>query len=141
MLHEAIANTRVGCLVNHKLGVGRPTNPPYKLGETLEAADAVEENLVLEQEKPLGDDRMECLKRMFADDSFIMDPWFMRFQRDALAMSLAGDAAPFEPVARQALRTESRQTFSEADIDYILAGFPTLPAFDDAAPVVPVAAG
>ena len=66
----------------------------------------------------------------------MLGPWFMRFQRDAMALSLAGDAARFEPVAREALRTESRQTLSEADIDYILAGFPTLPTFDDAAPAL-----
>ncbi len=66
----------------------------------------------------------------------MLGPWFMRFQRDAMALTLAGDAAPFEPVARQALRTESRQTLSEADIDHILAGFATLPTFDDAAPAL-----
>ena len=66
----------------------------------------------------------------------MVDPWFMRFQRDAMALSLAGDAAPFEAVARQALRTESRQTLSEADIDYILAGFTSLPTFDDAVPAL-----
>ena len=63
-------------------------------------------------------------------------PWFMRFQRDAMALSLAGDAAPFEPVAREALRTESQQTLSEDDIDYILAGFASLPTFDDALPAM-----
>ena len=66
----------------------------------------------------------------------MLGPWFLRFQRDAMALSLAGDAAPFEPVARQALRTESKQTLSEADIDYILAGFASLPTFDDAAPAL-----
>ena len=35
----------------------------------------------------------------------LLGPWFMRFQRDAMALTLAGDAAPCEPVARQALRT------------------------------------
>jgi len=66
----------------------------------------------------------------------MLGPWFMRFQRDAMALSLAGDALPFEPVARQALRTESRQTLSEADIDYILAGLTSLPTFDDVAPAL-----
>lgn len=68
----------------------------------------------------------------------LLGPWSMRFQRDAMALTLAGDAAPFEPVARQALRTETRQALSEADIDYVLAGFATLPAFDDAAPALQV---
>lgn len=66
----------------------------------------------------------------------LLGPWFMRFQRDAMALTLAGDAAPFEPVARQALRTETQHTVTEADIDYVLAGFATLPAFDDAAPAL-----
>ena len=46
----------------------------------------------------------------------LLGPWFMRFQRDAMALTLAGDAAPFEPVARQALRTETRHMLSEAEI-------------------------
>ena len=66
----------------------------------------------------------------------MLGPWFMRFQRDAMALSLAGDAAPFDAVARQALRTESLQTLSEEDIDHILAGFSALPTFDDAAPAL-----
>jgi 2-haloacid dehalogenase len=66
----------------------------------------------------------------------LLGPWFMRFQRDALALSLAGDFAPFEPVARQALRTETRHTLSETGIDHVLEGFATLPAFDDAAPAL-----
>ncbi len=65
-----------------------------------------------------------------------LGPWFMRFQRDAMALTLAGDAAPFEPVARQALRTEARGKLSEADIDYVLDGFATLPAFDDVPPAL-----
>jgi len=66
----------------------------------------------------------------------LLGPWFMRFQRDAMALTLSGDAAPFEPVARQALRTETQHTLSEADIDYILAGFATLPTFGDATPAL-----
>ena len=66
----------------------------------------------------------------------LLGPWFMRFQRDAMALTLAGDTAPFEPVARQALRTETQHMLSEADIDYVLEGFATLPAFDDAAPAL-----
>lgn len=66
----------------------------------------------------------------------LLGPWFMRFQRDAMALTLAGDAAPFEPVARQALRTETQHTLSEAGIDHVLAGFAALPAFDDAVPAL-----
>src|SRR6056297_201988 len=53
----------------------------------------------------------------------LLEPWFMRFQRDAMALTLAGDDAPFEPVAREAMRTETRQRMSEADIGYVLEGF------------------
>jgi len=66
----------------------------------------------------------------------LLEPWFMRFQRDAMALTLAGDDAPFEPVARETLRTETRHRLSEADIDYVLAGFARLPTFDDAAPAL-----
>lgn len=66
----------------------------------------------------------------------VLGPWFMRFQRDAMALTLAGDQAPFEPVARQALRTETKHTLSESEIEHVLAGFATLPTFDDAAPAL-----
>lgn len=66
----------------------------------------------------------------------LLGPWFMRFQRDAMALSLAGDPAPFDLVARQALRTESRQDLKDGDIDYVLDGFAALPAFADAAPAL-----
>lgn len=66
----------------------------------------------------------------------VLGPWFMRFQRDAMALTLAGDKAPFEPVARQALRTETKHRLSETEIEHVLAGFATLPTFDDAAPAL-----
>ncbi|MFC4258550.1 HAD-IA family hydrolase [Marinobacter lacisalsi] len=66
----------------------------------------------------------------------VLGPWFMRFQRDAMAMTLAGDAAPFEPFARQALRTETQHALSEREIDYVVDGFATLPTFDDARPAL-----
>jgi len=66
----------------------------------------------------------------------ILEPWFLRFQRDAMALTLAGDKAPFEAVAQESLRTETKQTLSEQDIEYVVEGFSTLPAFDDAAPAL-----
>ncbi|MBS3804833.1 MAG: HAD-IA family hydrolase [Oleiphilaceae bacterium] len=66
----------------------------------------------------------------------VLGPWFMRFQRDAMALTLAGDKAPFMQVARQALRIETEQRLSDADIEHVLAGFATLPTFDDAAPAL-----
>lgn len=65
-----------------------------------------------------------------------LGPWFMRFQRDAMALTLAGDFAAFTPVARQALRTETQHTITEAAIEYVLEGFAELPAFPDAVPAL-----
>ncbi|SFE12152.1 2-haloacid dehalogenase [Actinopolyspora alba] len=66
----------------------------------------------------------------------MLHPWFLRFQRDALALALSGEFASFPAVARQALRTESEHTASEADIDHVLDGFAQLPAHPDAEPAL-----
>ncbi|MBE1514432.1 haloacid dehalogenase type II [Nesterenkonia halotolerans] len=68
--------------------------------------------------------------------SSALGSFFMRFQRDAMALSLAGDNADFTRTARQALRTETQQTMSDDDIDYVLDGFSAMPAFPDAAPAL-----
>lgn len=68
--------------------------------------------------------------------AIILQPWFLRFQRDAMALTLAGDTAPFEAVARESLRTETKHTLSERDIEYVIEGFAILPTFDDAAPAL-----
>lgn len=65
-----------------------------------------------------------------------LQPWFLRFQRDAMALTLAGDTAPFEPLARESLRTETHYALSERDIEYVVEGFSTLPTFDDAVPAL-----
>lgn len=66
----------------------------------------------------------------------LLEPWFMRFQRDAMALTLAGDEAPFEAVAREALLVETQYRVTEADIDHVIAGFATMPTFDDAEPAL-----
>ncbi|OLT22120.1 haloacid dehalogenase, type II [Ornithinimicrobium sp. CNJ-824] len=66
----------------------------------------------------------------------VLGPFFMRFQRDAMALTLAGEFADFTATARQALRTETRQTMSEDAIDHVLRGFAEVPAFPDAAPAL-----
>ncbi|MBS3745777.1 MAG: HAD hydrolase-like protein [Wenzhouxiangellaceae bacterium] len=66
----------------------------------------------------------------------VLQPWFLRFQRDAMALTLAGDPAPFEPLARESLGTETKYTLSERDIEYVVEGFSKLPTFDDAAPAL-----
>lgn len=68
----------------------------------------------------------------------VLGPFFMRFQRDAMALTLAGDVADFTATARQALRTETQQGMSEEAIAHVLDGFATLPAFPDAAPALRV---
>ncbi|GAA0842791.1 hypothetical protein GCM10009113_11560 [Marinobacter szutsaonensis] len=66
----------------------------------------------------------------------VLQPWFLRFQRDAMALTLAGDTAPFDDLARESLRTETKYTLSERDIEYVVEGFSTLPTFDDAVPAL-----
>ncbi|WP_019812121.1 haloacid dehalogenase type II [Saccharomonospora halophila] len=66
----------------------------------------------------------------------LLQPWFLRFQRDAMALTLAGDFGTFESVARQALRTDTQHTATEEDIDHVLAGFGQLPAHPDAEPAL-----
>lgn len=66
----------------------------------------------------------------------VLGPFFMRFQRDAMALILAGDEADFTATARQSLDVETRQTMSAEDIDHVLEGFATVPAFPDALPAL-----
>lgn len=66
----------------------------------------------------------------------VLGPFFMRFQRDAMALTLAGDVADFTATARQALRTETEQAMSDDEIAYVLEGFAKVPAFPDAAPAL-----
>ncbi|GAA4880224.1 haloacid dehalogenase type II [Actinomycetospora straminea] len=66
----------------------------------------------------------------------VLGPWFMRFQRDAMALTLAGDVAPFDAVARDALRVESGRTMNRTEIDHVLDGFAELPTFPDAEPAL-----
>lgn len=63
-------------------------------------------------------------------------PWFFRVQRDSMALALSGDVGDFLAVARQALRTDTGHTASEADIDHVLAGFGALGAHPDAEPAM-----
>lgn len=66
----------------------------------------------------------------------LLQPWFMRFQRDSMALTLSGDFGAFYPMARQALRTDTGHTASEADIGHVLEGFGELPAHPDAEPAL-----
>lgn len=66
----------------------------------------------------------------------LLHPWFLRVQRDCMALALSGDFVPFDVVARQALRVDSGHTASERQIDHLLEGFAELPAYDDAEPAL-----
>ncbi|TDD01348.1 haloacid dehalogenase type II [Saccharopolyspora terrae] len=66
----------------------------------------------------------------------LLHPWFMRFQRDSMALALSGDFQTFESVARQALRTDTGHTATEEDIDYVLDGFRRMPTHVDAEPAL-----
>ncbi|MES1938209.1 haloacid dehalogenase type II [Salinisphaera hydrothermalis] len=66
----------------------------------------------------------------------VLGPFFMRFQRDAMALTLAGDFPDFTATARQALRTETQQAMSEDEMAHVLEGFARVPAFPDAAPAL-----
>lgn len=66
----------------------------------------------------------------------VLGPFFMRFQRDAMALTLAGDNADFTATARQSLRVETQQAMSEDEIDHVLEGFAKVPAFPDALPAL-----
>lgn len=68
-------------------------------------------------------------------------PWFLRTQRDGMAIALSGELKTFPEVARQALRTESGHSVSEEQIDHVLGGFSELPAHPDAAPAMRRLAG
>lgn len=65
-----------------------------------------------------------------------LHPWFLRVQRDCMALALSGEVAGFLDAARAALRVESGQTLTEEQIGHILDGFPGLPAHPDALPAV-----
>lgn len=80
---------------------------------------------------PIGD-RLQAVGQA----ATVLGPFFMRFQRDAMALTLAGDVADFTATARQALRTETKQGMSEDAITHVLEGFATVPAFSDAAPAL-----
>lgn len=66
----------------------------------------------------------------------VLGPFFLRFQRDAMALTLAGDLADFTAVARQALNTETKQAMPDRDLDHVLEGFANVSAFPDALPAM-----
>lgn len=63
----------------------------------------------------------------------LMRSWFLRTQRDGMALGLSGEFRTFPQVAREALRVESGHRVTEEQIDHVLGGFGELPAHPDAA--------
>jgi 2-haloacid dehalogenase len=56
----------------------------------------------------------------------LLPRWFTRLLRDAAALTVTGDYAPFAEVAASALHAELGSELSDADIQYAVAGFTLL---------------
>lgn len=80
---------------------------------------------------------LEPLRGRLADvgePGHVLDVWFTRTLRDGMALSAAGDYAPFREVAAAALSTVTGGRLSDADVAHVLDGFASLPAHPDAEP-------
>lgn len=66
----------------------------------------------------------------------LLEPWYTRTLRDGLALSVTGEFQPFPVVAKQALSVATAQTVEDADLDYVLAGFRELAAYQDVEPAM-----
>lgn len=78
---------------------------------------------------------LEPLRRRFVEiglPASTLERWFDRMLRDGMALTLAGDYAPFPEVARAALRVVGGGRLSDDDVAHVLDGFATLPAQPDA---------
>ena len=61
-----------------------------------------------------------------------LERWFDRLLRDGMALTLAGDYAPFPAVAASALRVVGGGRLSDDDVAHVLDGLASLPAQPDA---------
>lgn len=78
---------------------------------------------------------LEPLRRLFVEiglPASTLERWFDRMLRDGMALTLAGDYAPFPEVARAALRVIGGGRLSDDDVSHVLDGFAALPAQPDA---------
>lgn len=95
----------------------RPDVVIFDVVETLASLDSVR-------------DRLERLSQ----PRELMDRWFTRLLRDAMALTAAGDYQPFAEIAASALRAETRGALTSSDIDDAMKGFgETMPQPDAAA--------
>lgn len=82
---------------------------------------------------------LEPLRPRFTDIGLPADAvehWFDRLLRDGMALTLAGDYAPFRAVAAGALRAVAGRELDGDAVDHVLAGFAELPAQPDAEPAM-----
>lgn len=78
---------------------------------------------------------LEPLRARFEDVGLAgasLDRWFDRMLRDGMALTLAGDYAPFPAVAAAALRVVGGGRLSDKGVAHVLDGFASLPAQPDA---------
>lgn len=78
---------------------------------------------------------LEPLRARFEDVGLpgaTLERWFDRMLRDGMALTLAGDYAPFPAVAASALRVLGRGRLSDDDVTHVLDGVASLPAQPDA---------
>ena len=97
------------------------------------AFDVVETLMSLE---PLGG-RLEEVGR----PASLLSHWFSRLLLYGVGLSAAGDYVPFGEAAAEALRAVCGYQISDADVEYVLAGFGELPAQPDAGPAMARLAG
>jgi 2-haloacid dehalogenase len=82
---------------------------------------------------------LEPLRSRFAAAGLspqLLERWFDRLLRDGMALTLAGDYAPFPRVAEAALRTLTHGEISTDAVGHVLAGFAELPAHPDVEPAM-----
>ncbi len=82
---------------------------------------------------------LEPLRRRFVEvglHASVLEHWFDRMLRDGMALTLAGDYAPFPDVAASALHVIGRGRLSGDAVRHVLDGFTELPAQPDAEPAM-----
>lgn len=87
---------------------------------------------------------LQPLRRRFADVGLapeLLERWFDRLLRDGMALTLAGDYAPFPQVAAATLRTLARGELDDDAVAHLLAGFDELPAHSDVEPAMAALSG
>ena len=100
----------------------RPDVVVFDVVETLASLDAVR-------------DRLSRLQQ----PDWLLQQWFTRLLRDAMAITAAGDYRTFLDVAASALDAETRGTLAPAQIDFAVGGFGELTAQPDAAAAIDAA--